>query len=59
MTRWMCGVKVTDSFAQSVETVRERLAIEDTITAVQQHRLRWCGHIARNYKLKTNYSQFI
>jgi len=55
----MCGVKVTDSFAQSVETVRERLAIEDTITAVQQHRLRWCGHIARNYKLKTNYSQFI
>jgi len=49
MIRWMCGVKVTDRFACS--ELRERLGIDDTISVVQQHRLRWYhGHVLRNNK---------
>jgi len=45
MTRWMYGVKITDTFTCS--ELRERLGIEDTITAIQQHRLTRYGHVVR------------
>jgi len=35
----MCGVKVTDRC--KCREWRERLGIDDIITVVQQHRLRW------------------
>ena len=43
--RWMCGIKVSDRFTCS--EVREILEIADIITVMQQHRLRWYGHVLR------------
>jgi len=40
----MCGVKITDWCTCS--ELRERLGVDDTITVVQQHTLRWYGHIS-------------
>ena len=48
MIRWMCGVKVTDSF--TCNELRERLGIGDLITMVQQNWLRWFGHVSRKDK---------
>jgi len=45
MIRRMCGVKVTDRFTCS--ELRERLGIDDIITVIQRHRLRWYGHVLR------------
>ena len=42
MIRWICG---NGQFTCS--EWRDRLAIVDIITLVQQHRLRWCGHVLR------------
>ena len=42
---WMCGVKITDKF--SCSELRERLEMDDIITVIQQHRLRWYGHLFR------------
>jgi len=43
MIRWMCGVKITDRFTCS--ELRESLGIDDIVTVIQQHRLRWYGHV--------------
>jgi len=45
MTRWMYGIKITDKFSCSELT--ERLGIDDIITVIQQHKLRWYGHLLR------------
>jgi len=45
---WTCGVKVTDKFTCS--KLRDRLGIDHIITVVQQHRLKWYGHVLRKNK---------
>jgi len=45
MIRWMSGITVTDRF--TCRELRERLGIDDIITVVQRHRLRWHGHVLR------------
>ena len=39
MVRWMYGIKVIDRFTCS--ELKERLGIDDIITVIKQHRLRW------------------
>ena len=43
MTRWMYGVKITDTFTCS--ELRERLGIYCIIAVIQRHRLRRYGHV--------------
>ena len=43
MIKWMCGVKATDRLLCS--ELRDRLGIDDIITVVLQHRLRWHGRV--------------
>jgi len=43
--RWLSGVKVTDRFMS--RQLRERLGIDDIITVIQRHRLRWYLHVLR------------
>jgi len=45
MVRWMCGVKLQDRIPSKV--FRERLALGDIISVLQQNRLRWYGHVLR------------
>jgi len=45
MVRWMCGVKLQDRVPSS--GLRERLGLDDIISAVQRSRLRWYGHVRR------------
>ena len=45
MIRRTCGVRITNRFTCS--ELRERLGTDDIITAIQQHRLRWYGHVVR------------
>jgi len=45
MVRWMCGIKLKDTF-QSKE-LRERLGIDEIALVLQQNRLRWYGHVLR------------
>jgi len=45
MIRWTRGIKVIDRFTCS--KLRERLGLDYIITVVQQHRLRWYGHVLR------------
>jgi len=42
MVRWMCNVKVKDRVPS--KELRERLGTYDTISILQQNRLRWYGH---------------
>jgi len=41
----MCGVELSDKVA--CEELRDRLGLEDVVTALQRNRLRWCGHVLR------------
>jgi len=43
--RWMCNVKVKDRVLS--KELREKLGIDDIILILQQHRLRWYGHVLR------------
>jgi len=43
MVKWMCNVKVKDSFPS--KELRERLRIDDIILILQQNRLQWYGHV--------------
>jgi len=45
MVRWMCGVKLKDRLPS--KELRERLGIDDIALVLQQHRLRWYGHVLR------------
>jgi len=45
MIRWVCGIKIANRFSNS--DLGERLGRDDIITAIQQHRLRWFGHVLR------------
>jgi len=45
MVIWMCNGKVKDRVPS--KELRERLGIDDIILIVQQHRLRWYGHVLR------------
>jgi len=45
MIRWMCGIEVPNRFTCS--ELREILGMDDIIAMVQQHRLRWFGHVLR------------
>ena len=47
-TTWMCDVKVTDRFTSN--EFSERLRTDDTITVVQQNRLRWYGQVLTKEK---------
>ena len=53
MIRWMCDTKITERFSSN--ELREGLGIDDIITVIQQHRLRWYGQVLRkdgNYWVK-------
>jgi len=43
MVRWMCGIKLKDTFPS--KELRERLGIDDIALVLQQNRLRWYGHV--------------
>jgi len=45
MVRWMCSVKLKDSFPS--KELRERLGIGDIALVLQQNRLRCYGHVLR------------
>jgi len=45
MIRWMCGIQITDWLSSG--ELRERSGIEDIITVIQRHRLRWYEHVLR------------
>jgi len=45
MVRWMYGVKLQDRIPS--KGLRERLALDDIISVLQQNRLRWYGHVLR------------
>jgi len=42
----MFGVKIADRFV--CNELRERLEIDDVLTMLQRHRLRWYGHVSSN-----------
>jgi len=43
--RWMCDIKIKDRVPS--KELRERLRIDDIISVMQQHKLRWYGHVLR------------
>jgi len=43
MVRWMCGIKLQDRVPS--KRLRERLGLDAIISARQQKRLRWYGHV--------------
>jgi len=43
MVRWMCGVKLKDRVPS--KGLRERLGLDDIISALQQNRLQWYEHV--------------
>jgi len=43
MVRCMCGVKLPDRILS--KGLRERLGLDDIISALQRNRLRWYGHV--------------
>jgi len=43
MVRWMCGIKLKDTFPS--KELRERLGVDDIALVLQQNRLRWYGHV--------------
>ena len=45
MVRWMCGMKLQDKIPS--KGLRETLGLDDTISVLQQNRLRWYGHVLR------------
>jgi len=45
MVRWMCGMKLQDRIPSKGQ--RERLRLDDIISALQQNRLRCYGHVLR------------
>jgi len=43
MVRWMCGIKLQDRVPS--KELRERLGLDDIISALQQNRLQLYGHV--------------
>jgi len=43
MVRWMCCMKLQDRFPS--KGLRERLGLNDIISALKRNRLRWYGHV--------------
>jgi len=53
MVRWMCGVKLKDTFPSN--ELIERLGIDDITLVLQQNKLQWYGHVLQkeyDYSLK-------
>jgi len=45
MVRWTCDFKLQDSLPN--KGLRERLRLDDILSALQQNKLRWYGHVLR------------